>query len=204
MKKLLLLLLLPLCSSGQIYGTYAQIATMKSMSQLTPNVVYQITDLGKIELVAKTTNTFFYIPYKRSIYALDYDEELFNFDTKLLIGIDNISCIVRCINSNWYVLNDAGHIPYKVGTLTDNLVINFTKTYDRVMGFQASIDETYAQQNGDITVGAGVGYSSATLHFLKTVIINGQLVRQYMTKQELSITWSNVFVNARMAKFIQL
>lgn len=204
MKKLLLLLLLPLYSSGQIYGTYAQIATMKSMSQLTPNVVYQITDLGKIELVAKTTNTFFYIPYKRSIYALDYDEELFNFDTKLLIGIDNISCIVRCINSNWYVLNDAGHIPYKVGTLTDNLVINFTKTYDRVMGFQASIDETYAQQNGDITVGAGVGYSSATLHFLKTVIINGQLVRQYMTKQELSITWSNVFVNARMAKFIQL
>jgi hypothetical protein len=204
MKKLLLLLLLPLYSSGQIYGTYAQIATMKSMSQLTPNVVYQITDLGKIEIVAKTTNTFFYIPYKRSIYALDYDEELFNFDTKLLIGIDNISCIVRCINSNWYVLNDAGHIPYKVGTLTDNLVINFTKTYDRVMGFQASIDETYAQQNGDITVGAGVGYSSATLHFLKTVIINGQLVRQYMTKQELSITWSNVFVNARMAKFIQL
>lgn len=204
MKKILLLLLISNACYGQIIGTYSQIATMKASSTLVPNVVYQITDLGKMELLAKITNTFYYIPYRRTMFAMDYDEELFNFDSKLLIGIDNISCIVRCANSTWFVLNDAGHIPYKVGSLTDNLVVNFTKTYDKVMTFHANIDETYALQNGDITVGAGVGYSSATLYFYKTVIQNNQLVRQPMTKQELSITWSNVFISARMAKFIPL
>ena len=140
MKKILLLLLVSNACYGQIIGTYSQIAIMKASSTLVPNVVYQITDLGKMELLAKTTNTFYYIPYRRTMFAMDYDEELFNFDSKLLIGIDNISCIVRCANSTWFVLNDGGHIPYKVGTLTDNLVVNFTKTYDKVMTFHANID----------------------------------------------------------------
>lgn len=50
-------------------------------------------------LRAKTNSSFNTKPVVRTAYALDYDEEFFDFPTKKISAIDNIDCVVRCVNS---------------------------------------------------------------------------------------------------------
>jgi hypothetical protein len=204
MKKLLILLLISNVCYGQIIGTYADVSAMKSQGALYPNQVYCITDLGKMQIMAKTNNSFYRKPYVRTIFAMDFDEETFDFDTKRIMGIDNVSCVVRCTNGTWSILNDIGHTPENVASVSDNLFIYFTKTYDKVIGFQTSLDETYAGSNYDITCGASTGLAFCVVLFYKTVIINGQLIKQFITLQELSIPNSNITYSGRFGKFIQL
>lgn len=204
MKKILFLLLISANSFGQIWGSYSAIANLKNSAQLIPNTVYILSDLGKMQIVAKTNNSFYEKPFVRTIYAMDYDEELFYFDTKKIMGIDNISCVVRCQNATWCIISDAGHAPKKVSGVSDNMFLYFTKTYDKVIGFQTSIDETYAQSNLNISIGASVGFDKATILFFKSVIVNGQIQKQFATKTELSIEWSNIFISGELGKFIQL
>lgn len=207
MKKFLLFLffIISFSAKSQVANTWADINQLKSNNQLYPGSIYTIIDMGKIQIVAKSNNTFYETPFVRTPYALEYDFELFNFDTKILTGIDEISCVARCSSSSWYLINDAGHKPYKVSSTSNNLVIHFTKTYDKVLGFSTSLDDSYSASNYVITAGASVGFSSATIYFHKTVILNtNTLIKVLMTPQELSITGSNIWIMGMLSKQIQL
>jgi len=173
---------------------------MKQASQLTAGQVYLMTDLGKLEIMAKSTNAFYEIPYRRSRFALDYDEELFDFDTKIITGIDNIAGVARCSNSVWSLLNDLGHKPYKLSHCSNNLMVHYGKTYDKVVSASTVLDETYSASQLNVTCGASVGLSYITIYLHKNV--NG--VKSQMTLQESSINGSNLFIFVKMLKFIQL
>ena len=54
MKKILFLLLISANSFGQIWGSYSAIANLKNSAQLIPNTVYILSNLGKMQIVAKT------------------------------------------------------------------------------------------------------------------------------------------------------
>lgn len=198
--KTLLLILFPFLSFGQYVTTWSDLQTMKQASQLTPGQVYLMTDLGKLEIMAKSTNSFHEIPYRRSRFALDYDEELFDFDTKIITGIDNLAGVARCSNSVWSLLNDLGHKPYKLSHCSNNLMIHYGKTYDKVVSASTVLDETYSGSQLNITCGASVGLSYITIYLHKNV--NG--VKSQMTLQESSINGSNLFIFVKMLKFIQL
>lgn len=198
--KTLLLILFPFLSFGQYVTTWNDLHTMKQASQLTPGQVYLMSDLGKIEIMAKSTNAFYEIPYRRSRYALDYDEELFDFDTKVITGIDNLAGVARCSNSVWSLLNDLGHKPYKLSHCSNNLMVHYGKTYDKVVSASTVLDETYSASQLNITCGASVGLSYITIYLHKN--IGG--VKSQMTLQESSINGSNLFIFVKMLKFIQL
>ena len=198
--KTLLLILFPFLSFGQYITTWPELQAMKQASQLTPGQVYLMTDLGKLEILAKSTNSFHEVPYRRSRYALDYDEELFDFDTKVITGIDNLAGVARCSNSVWSLLNDLGHKPYKLSHCSNNLMVHYGKTYDKVVSASTVLDETYSGSQLNISCGASVGLSYITIYLHKNV--NG--VKSQMTLQESSINGSNLFIFVKMLKFIQL
>ena len=198
--KTLLLILFPFLSFGQYVTTWPELQAMKQANQLTPGQVYLMTDLGKLEIMAKSTNSFHEVPYRRSRYALDYDEELFDFDNKIITGIDNVAGVARCSNSVWSLLNDLGHKPYKLSHCSNNLMIHYGKTYDKVVSASTVLDETYSASQLNITCGASVGLSYITIYLHKNV--NG--VKSQMTLQESSINGSNLFIFVKMLKFIQL
>ena len=198
--KTLLLLLFPFLSFGQYVTTWSYLQTMKQANQLTAGQVYLMTDLGKLEIMAKSNNAFYEIPYRRSRYALDYDEELFDFDTKVITGIDNLAGVARCSNSVWSLLNDLGHKPYKLSHCSNNLMVHYGKTYDKVVSASTVLDETYSASQLNITCGASVGLSYITIYLHKN--IGG--VKSQMTLQEASINGSNLFIFVKMLKFIQL
>ena len=198
--KTLLLILFPFLSFGQYVTTWSDLQTMKQANQLTPGQVYLMTDLGKLEIMAKSTNAFYEIPYRRSRYALDYDEELFDFDTKIITGIDNLAGVARCSNSVWNLINDLGHKPYKLSHCSNNLMVHYGKTYDKVVSASTVLDETYSASQLNITCGASVGLSYITIYLHKN--IGG--VKSQMTLQESSINGSNLFIFVKMLKFIQL
>lgn len=206
MKKILLFLffIITFSAKSQIALTWSDIDQLKSSNQLCPGTSYMIVDIGKIQIMAKSTNTFYETPYVRTPYALEYDFESFNFDTKILTGIDEISCVARCSSGTWYLINDAGHRPYKVASASGNLVVHFTKTYDKVLGFSTSLDDSYSASNYVITAGASVGFSTATIYFHKTVVSTNTLMKVSMTSQELSILGSNIWIMGRFSKQIQL
>lgn len=199
MKKALLLLLFPISLSAQYVDTYSNIQTLKASGQLVSGMSYMITDLGKMEIMAKSVNDFFPIPVKRTPYAMEYDEELFDFDTKVITGIDNISCVARC-NGAWFLLNDGTHKPYKAAYCTNNLMVWYGKTYDKVYSASTCLDDTYSGSNLDITCGASVSLQYIAIWVHKNV--NG--VKTQMTLAEASIPGSNIFINVRMGKIIQL
>ena len=198
--KTLLLILFPFLSFGQYVTTWSDLQAMKQASQLTPGQVYLMSDLGKIEIMGKSTNAFYEIPYRRSRYALDYDEELFDFDTKIITGIDNLAGVARCSNSVWSLLNDLGHKPYKLSHCSNNLMVHYGKTYDKVVSASTVLDETYSASQLNISCGASVGLSYITIYLHKN--IGG--VKSQMTLQESSINGSNLFIFVKMLKFIQL
>ena len=198
--KTLLLILFPFLSFGQYITTWPELQVMKQTSQLTAGQVYLMTDLGKLEIMAKSTNAFYEIPYRRSRYALDYDEELFDFDTKVITGIDNLAGVARCSNSVWSLLNDLGHKPYKLSHCSNNLMVHYGKTYDKVLSASTVRDEAYSGSQLNISCGASVGLSYITIYLHKNV--NG--VKSQMTLQESSINGSNLFIFVKMLKFIQL
>ena len=198
--KTLLLILFPFLSFGQYVTTWLDLQTMKQANQLTPGQVYLMTDLGKLEIMAKSTNSFHEIPYRRSRYALDYDEELFDFDTKIITGIDNLAGVARCSNSVWSLLNDLGHKPYKLSHCSNNLMVHYGKTYDKVVSASTVLDETYSASQLNVSCGASVGLSYITIYLHKNV--GG--VKSQMTLQESSINGSNLFIFVKMLKFIQL
>ena len=198
--KTLLLILFPFLSFGQYITTWPELQVMKQANQLTPGQVYLMSDLGKIEIMGKSTNAFYEIPYRRSRYALDYDEELFDFDTKVITGIDNLAGVARCSNSVWSLLNDLGHKPYKLSHCSNNLMVHYGKTYDKVVSASTVLDETYSGSQLNISCGASVGLSYITIYLHKNV--GG--VKSQMTLQEASINGSNLFIFVKMLKFIQL
>ena len=198
--KTLLLILFPFLSFGQYVTTWPELQAMKQANQLIVGQVYLMTDLGKLEIMAKSTNSFHEVPYRRSRYALDYDEELFDFDNKIITGIDNVAGVARCTNSVWYLLNDAGHRPYKLSHCSNNLMVHYGKTYDKVVSASTVLDETYSGSQLNITCGASVGLSYITIFMHKNV--NG--VKSQMTLQESSIVGSNLFIFVKLIKFIQL
>jgi len=198
--KTLLLILFPFLSFGQYVTTWPELQAMKQANQLTPGQVYLMTDLGKLEIMAKSTNAFHEVPYRRSRYALDYDEELFDFDNKIITGIDNVAGVARCSNSVWSLLNDAGHKPYKLSHCSNNLMVYYAKTYDKVISASTVLDETYSGSQLNITCGASVGLSYITVYLHKNV--NG--VKTQMTLQEASIAGANIFIFSKLLKFIQL
>lgn len=198
--KTLLLILFPFLSFGQYVTTWPELQATKQANQLTPGQVYLMTDLGKLEIMAKSTNSFHEVPYRRSRYALDYDEELFDFDNKIIMGIDNVAGVARCSNSVWSLLNDAGHKPYKLSHCSNNLMVHYGKTYDKVVSASTVLDETYSGSQLNITCGASVGLSYITIFMHKN--ING--VKSQMTLQESSIIGSNLFIFVKLIKFIQL
>lgn len=198
--KTLLLILFPFLSFGQYITTWPELQAMKQANQLTPGQVYLMTDLGKLEIMAKSTNSFHEVPYRRSRYALDYDEELFDFDNKIITGIDNVAGVARCSNSVWSLLNDAGHRPYKLSHCSNNLMVHYGKTYDKVVSASTVLDETYSGSQLNITCGASVGLSYITIFMHKNV--NG--VKSQMTLQESSIIGSNLFIFVKLIKIIQL
>ena len=198
--KTLLLILFPFLSFGQYVTTWPELQATKQANQLTPGQVYLMTDLGKLEIMARSTNSFHEVPYRRSRYALDYDEELFDFDNKIITGIDNVAGVARCSNSVWSLLNDAGHKPYKLSHCSNNLMVHYGKTYDKVVSASTVLDETYSGSQLNITCGASVGLSYITIFMHKNV--NG--VKSQMTLQESSIVGSNLFIFVKLIKFIQL
>ncbi len=198
--KTLILILFPFLSFGQYVTTWSDLQTMKQANQLTPGQVYLMTDLGKLEIMAKSNNAFYEIPYRRSRFALDYDEELFDFDTKIITGIDNLAGVARCSNSVWSLLNDLGHKPYKLSHCSNNLMVHYGKTYDKVVSASTVLDETYSASQLNVTCGASVGLSYITIYLHKNV--GG--VKSQMTLQESSINGSNLFIFVKMLKFIQL
>ena len=198
--KTLLLILFPFLSFGQYVTTWNDLQTMKQANQLIVGQVYLMTDLGKLEIMAKSNNAFYEIPYRRSRFALDYDEELFDFDTKIITGIDNLAGVARCSNSVWSLLNDLGHKPYKLSHCSNNLMVHYGKTYDKVVSASTVLDETYSGSQLNVTCGASVGLSYITIYLHKN--IGG--VKSQMTLQESSINGSNLFIFVKMLKFIQL
>lgn len=198
--KTLILILFPFLSFGQYITTWPELQATKQANQLTVGQVYLMTDLGKLEIMAKSTNSFHEVPYRRSRYALDYDEELFDFDNKIITGIDNVAGVARCSNSVWSLLNDAGHRPYKLSHCSNNLMVHYGKTYDKVVSASTVLDETYSGSQLNITCGASVGLSYITIFMHKNV--NG--VKSQMTLQESSIIGSNLFIFVKLIKFIQL
>ncbi len=204
MKKILFLLLIANAGFGQTVATYSDIGTLKNSNLLMPNTVYIIQDIGKIQLVAKGVNSFYEKPYMRTIFGMDFDEETFDFDTRVLQVIDNVSCVCRCTNAGWSIINDVGHKPYKIALVSSNLMVHYTKAYDKVIGFSTSLDETYSGSNLHITAGASAGLTKATILFYKTDGNNVPLQKQPATIQDLSIYGSNIFINGRMAKYLQL
>lgn len=199
MKKLFLLLLLPFSINAQQLETWAQLDQMRLSCQLIPNSVYVIIDYGNTEICAKTCSTFYERPLKRTIYAIDYDDELFDFASKTITAFDNIDCVVRC-NGGWFIINDAGHTPYRVSSVSGNLIVHFQKTYDKVVGFSTSIDDAYSASNYNISCGASVGFGTATIFVHKC--ING--VKTQMTIAELSIPTTNIFIIGRFSKQIPI
>ncbi len=187
---------------AQVLINYTDAANLIQSNSLVPGETYHLVE-PKVVLVAKTVNTFFEQPLYRTVYALDYDKELFNFATKVITGIDEIECIIRC-NGAWFILNDAGHKPYKVLTIGGNVTIYFTKTYDKVISFTTSLDDTYSASPLIISCGPSVGFSNATLYIYKTLPQGTNFLKIPMTLAELSIPGSNIFIRGKLSKQIQL
>lgn len=192
------LALAPYFASAQYYDTYPNIAALKSSCQLIEGQTYVITDMSKLQIMAASCSTFHTKPlYSRFCY--EYDELQFNFDTRIMTGIDNCEGIIRC-NNGWYLINEATHKPHKISQANGNVAVHFTKTYDFVIGGSATLDETYSASGLIITCGPSIGLSMMTIWLHKTV--NG--AKYQLTLAEASIPGSNIFINARMGKNIQL
>ncbi|QLH45698.1 MAG: hypothetical protein HWD58_08795 [Bacteroidota bacterium] len=61
------------------------------------------------------------------------------------MAIDSISCVVRCVGGVWNFIQDAGHEPRRVSNVVtegNNIVVNYAKTYTKVLGSQVTVDET--------------------------------------------------------------
>jgi len=204
MKKLLFLLLLPFTLSAQYVDTYSNIQTLKASGLLVSGMSYMITDLGKMEIMARTINSFYPIPIKRTPFAMDYDYETFNFDTKVITGYDNIQCVARCNSGVWALINDVGHTPYKAAYASNNLMVHFYKTYDKVISSSTNIDDGYAASSLMISCGASVSFNYIAVLLYKTVFNNGIPTKVQMTLMEASIAGANIFLYVTMAKFIPL
>lgn len=201
---LLAILLLPFTLSAQYIASYNDLNQLKSNAQLTPGQVYLIVDLNKIEIVAKTPTSFYPTPFKRTPFALDYDEETFDFNTKIITGYDNISCVARCTNGIWNLINDSNHKPYKASHCSNNLMVWYTKTYDKVISTSTDLDEGYTASPLMITCGASVGLPYIAIWLYKTTFINGQPQKTQMTLQEASIPGANIWIWVKMSNNIQL
>jgi len=206
MKKILLLFicLLSLTAKGQLIMTWEEINSLKIAGQLSPGTVYKISNLNKMELISKTSSSFYEIPYRRTVYAMDFDHEFFNFDTKTITGVDDVACVARCTNGIWNLINDAGHKPYRITHCSNNLMVYFEKVYDKVISVSTDIDETYSGSNLGVSCGASVGLSYVAVWFHKTILVNGAIQKTQMTLQEASITGANVFILGKMSKQIVL
>lgn len=102
MKKFIFLFIfifVPFFCKSQVSGTWTYLDSLVTANALTPNGIYYISDLDSIMLRAKSDSTFDAKPVIRTSYALNYDEEFFDFPTKKISAIDNIECVVRCTNS---------------------------------------------------------------------------------------------------------
>lgn len=188
----------------QYAATWADINLLKQQGLLNPGVVYILVDLYKIGIVAKTCDSFHPIPYMRTAQGLEYDEEHFDFDNKVIIGIDNINCAIRCTGGTWAAINDTGHRPHKIGAVTNNVMVHFTKTYDKVIGGSTSIDETYSGSNLMVSCGASISFAYIAIYLHKTTILGAGFQKTQMTALEASIPWSNIFVNVKASKQIPL
>jgi hypothetical protein len=199
---IIFLTLFTINSQAQNCLMYNEAAALIESQQLVPHESYQLIDT-KITLVAKTSTTFYERPLCRSVHALDFDDETFNFATKQITAIDEIDCVIRCTGV-WSLINDVGHKPYKVATVGGNATIYFGKTYDKVIGFQASLDDTYSASPLIISCGASVGLSNAVLYIYRTAPLGSWFTRLPMTLAELSIAGSNIFISGKFSKQIQL
>lgn len=201
-----IILFLVFSLNAQISITWLAANSLKTQGLLVAGQSYILTDLEKIELVATGPTSFSDIPLKRTTKGISYDEERFNFDTKILTGIDNIVCIARCNGGVWSLINDANHKSYRASYCSNNLMIWYSKQnhYDKVIGGNTSLDESYAASNLMVTCGGSISFNYAAIWFYKTVIVNGVIQKVQMTLQEASVPGSNVFFIGKMSKDIQM
>lgn len=87
--------------------------------------------------------------------------------TAVADNMPDVSGTIRWVNATtWTVLDDAGHTPTGIASVTvypTYLQVNFDQTYAEVSSFQATVDESFASAN--VRVGASVSYSYARLFF---------------------------------------
>lgn len=99
-----------------------------------------------------------------------------------------LSAVIRCTAGTWAALNDAGHTPYGVTSVTSSST--WVRVYHAPIGHvsstQVTTDEAYVQD--DVTVGASVALGYVQLHFAQ----HGAAVNP----STLCIPGSNVWVTS--------
>lgn len=187
--------------------TRTQVQNLMTSRGLIPHEIYQITDAlagqGLVRIMATSNNTFAPRPVIPTIQGASYDLEEYAIQTDKLMAIDSISCVVRCVGGVWNFIQDAGHEPRRVSNVVtegNNIVVNYAKTYTKVLGSQVTVDETYSASALGITCGASVGLNRSIIQLHRTVLQANGLSKVPLTPAQSSIPGSNIWFSANCMK----
>jgi hypothetical protein len=187
--------------------TRAAALTLLGNNSLDTTSTYYITDV-QVLLMPKSNNAFFERPLQASKHSLSFDYETYDIRTNRCFAYLQLGGVIRCTNGVWGLINDAGHIPKGITSVSNannsGFKINFSITADRVIDFSTSIDETYSASNLCISCGASVGFAHAIILLHKTLIVNNILQKSSLTHTEASIPSSNIWVKGTLLKIINI
>jgi|694.fasta_scaffold15724_5 hypothetical protein len=189
--------------------TFTRQQALEAIQQknLIPNEIYQISNaVGNhciVRLSAVSAEKLARKPVVPTLLGADFDMEVYDLQTDKLHCSDLISCVVRSIGGHWGMIQDNGHESRHVASVNGSgsqCIINYIKTYNKVQGSQANIDETYSQSALGITCGASVGLGRSVLHVHKTILSGNALMKIPVNPAEASIPGSNIWFSATCVK----
>lgn len=100
--------------------------------------------------------------------------------------------ILRNSGNGWYVINDSGHTPLNVSSVSVNsngdIEVAYSFTSNRIKTFICAPDETFAQK---YRFGASVGNTSAKISIIKLPEIIGGMTQYDATNQK----WTDTYLN---------
>lgn len=187
--------------------TRSQVLNLISSRGLITHEIYQITDAlagqGLVRIMAVSNNSFAPRPVIPTLQGASFDLEEYTIQTDKLMAIDALSCVLRCVGGVWNFIQDAGHEPRRISTVVtegNNIVVNYSKTYTKVLGSQVSVDETYSGSPLGITCGASVGLNRSIIQMYRTVLQANGISKAPLTPAQASIPGSNIWFSAKCMK----
>lgn len=187
--------------------TRENVLTLLKNNQLQIGQTYTVSNATSfqipISLIATSSSMLSKLPEHRTLKGIEFESESYDILTDKLTCVDTLSCVLRCENSHWNIIEDNGHLPVKiksVQTMQGKIQVNYTRSYDKVLSHSLSLDETYCRSELCLCAGSSVGISHSLIEIYKTIIHQGKLQRVMAFNQELSIPGSNIWFTVQCCK----